>query len=65
MPKPTTSQPIWRRSARSTAQGNECVEVAGAGGTVAIRDSKDPAGPRLALTRDEFRCLLARVSRIT
>jgi hypothetical protein len=36
----------WRKSSRSNTSGN-CVEVAAAGGMVAVRDSKDPAGPVL------------------
>ncbi|MEV6815907.1 DUF397 domain-containing protein [Micromonospora sp. NPDC051296] len=37
----------WRKSSRSTAQGN-CVEVADSlAGVVGVRDSKDVAGPAL------------------
>lgn len=40
---------IWRKSSRS-GSGN-CVEVArNLPGVVAVRDSKDPAGPALAFT---------------
>ena len=40
---------IWRKSSRS-GSGN-CVEVArNLPGVVAVRDSKDPAGPALAVT---------------
>ncbi|MFJ5803744.1 DUF397 domain-containing protein [Streptomyces decoyicus] len=36
-------QPAWRKSSHSSGGGN-CVEVASVGsGTVAVRDSKDPA----------------------
>ncbi|MEW2383474.1 DUF397 domain-containing protein [Micromonospora sp. NPDC047707] len=39
----------WRTSTRSTSAGGECVEVAdNLPGVVAVRDSKDPAGPVLA-----------------
>lgn len=41
--------PIWRKSSRSGSSGGHCVEVAAAGGEVWIRDSKDPAGPRLVI----------------
>ncbi|WP_433343212.1 DUF397 domain-containing protein [Micromonospora sp. CA-111912] len=38
----------WRTSTRSGSSGGNCVEVAdNLPGVVAIRDSKDPAGPAL------------------
>lgn len=38
----------WRKSTRSNANGGVCVEVAdNLPGVVAMRDSKDPDGPRL------------------
>jgi hypothetical protein len=39
----------WRKSSYSGSNGGNCVEVA-AGLAVAVRDSKDPDGPRLAFT---------------
>ncbi|MGA8112322.1 MAG: DUF397 domain-containing protein [Actinocatenispora sp.] len=40
----------WRKSSRSGGgAGNNCVEVATVVGSVAVRDSKDPAGPVLAV----------------
>jgi hypothetical protein len=41
----------WRKSTRSSSQGQNCVEVAaGLPGIVAVRDSKHPAGPPLIVT---------------
>ncbi|RAO47803.1 hypothetical protein GAR06_01798 [Micromonospora saelicesensis] len=39
---------LWRKSTRSGDNGGACVEVAdNLPGLVAVRDSKDPAGPIL------------------
>ncbi len=46
----------WRTSTMSA--GGNCVEVAPAGGMVAVRDSKNPAGPVLYYTGDEWRAFL-------
>lgn len=48
------SRAVWRKAARSTSNGGNCVEVAGVPGTVAIRDSKDPDGPKILVNREEF-----------
>ncbi|MFI6118689.1 DUF397 domain-containing protein [Streptomyces sp. NPDC051064] len=41
----------WLRSSYSSSgDGNDCVEVAAAPGTVHVRDSKDLPGPRLRFT---------------
>jgi hypothetical protein len=38
----------WRKATYSTGNGGNCVEVASnLPGVVAVRDSKDPAGPAL------------------
>jgi hypothetical protein len=39
----------WIKSSYSTADGPSCVEVAPNKARILIRDSKNPAGPRLAL----------------
>jgi hypothetical protein len=56
-----TSDPLalrWRKSSHSGPTGGECVEVAGLHGMVAVRDSKNPDGPMLALGHPQFRALL-------
>jgi hypothetical protein len=48
------SRAAWRKSTYSNNGGN-CVEVAtGAPAIVAVRDSKDPAGPKLAFTSAQW-----------
>ncbi|MEW2353675.1 DUF397 domain-containing protein [Spirillospora sp. NPDC029432] len=37
----------WCKGSRSDQHGGDCVEVAGLGPTIAVRDSKDPEGPML------------------
>jgi hypothetical protein len=37
----------WRKSSRSDSSGAECVEVVELASAVAVRDSKDPDGPKL------------------
>ena len=56
----------WRKSSFSSGNGGACVEVAivpgatgGGGSLVALRDSKDPAGPALVLTPGEWRAFLS------
>jgi hypothetical protein len=44
------STAAWRKASRSSNNGGNCVEVARVSDTVAIRDSKDPHGPKLLLT---------------
>ncbi|MER6381081.1 DUF397 domain-containing protein [Streptomyces sp. NPDC001250] len=45
----------WRKSSYSSDQGGQCIEVAElAEATVAIRDSKTPAGPILTLDPASF-----------
>ena len=53
---------MWRKSTRSGDNGGECVEVAtNLPGTVAVRDSKNAAGPVLTFARDAWRRALATV----
>jgi hypothetical protein len=52
---------IWRKSSRSGNNGGNCVEVANLDQVVAVRDSKNPEGPTLALTRSDWRTFIASV----
>lgn len=53
---------VWRKATYSGANGGECVEVASTpAALVAVRDSKDPDGPRLALSPDGWRAFTRRI----
>lgn len=59
MPAPEPSRVAWRKSSYSNASGS-CVEIALLSDAlgehdIAVRDSKDPHGPALAFTADEWR----------
>jgi NADH:ubiquinone oxidoreductase subunit len=48
----------WQKSHRSNSQGN-CVEMAELpDGSVAVRNSRHPAGPALVYTKSEMRTLI-------
>ncbi|WP_242902692.1 DUF397 domain-containing protein [Actinomadura terrae] len=53
----------WRKSSRSGGQGGNCVELADATSAILMRDSKDPSGPRLALTPAAWRAFIQHVGR--
>jgi hypothetical protein len=50
----------WRKSSHSGNTGN-CVEVADAWHAVAVRDSKDPSGPRLAFAPHQWQAFALEV----
>ena len=50
----------WRKARYSIAMG-ECVEVASAGLRVAVRDSTNPDGARLAYPVSSWRAFVARI----
>lgn len=52
---------VWVKASRSTATGEQCVEVAGLGKRVAIRDSKDPSGGVIVLPADQWQRFRSRV----
>jgi Domain of unknown function (DUF397) len=50
---------IWAKSSYSGSEGGSCVEVANLlNGGRAVRDSKDPDGPVLRFTADEWRAFV-------
>jgi hypothetical protein len=52
----------WRKSSYSGGNGGECVEVAATpSGNIAVRDSKNPAGPTLTFTPDDWHAFLTTV----
>ncbi|MFC4530087.1 DUF397 domain-containing protein [Sphaerisporangium dianthi] len=55
------SRADWRKSSHSTAQGENCVEVAQTGSHVAVRDSKCPDSPILILHHQEWSAFLAKI----
>ncbi|WP_405139341.1 DUF397 domain-containing protein [Sphaerisporangium sp. NBC_01403] len=56
------SEAAWKKSSRSGNSGGNCVEVAGnLPGIVAVRDSKNPAGPALVFTPGEWTAFLSGV----
>jgi Domain of unknown function (DUF397) len=52
----------WRKSSRSGDNGGNCVEVArNLPDLVAVRDSKNPHGPVLLVSRDEWARFITRL----
>jgi hypothetical protein len=49
----------WRKSSYSGGANSNCVEVASAGHHLALRDSKNPAGPVLQLGLGAWRRFVA------
>ncbi|WP_067477490.1 DUF397 domain-containing protein [Actinomadura hibisca] len=48
------STATWRKSSYSGDNQGDCIELANASSIVAMRDSKDPDGPKLLLDRHDF-----------
>jgi len=54
------SNAIWRKSSYSGGNGGNCVEVAAnLPGIIAVRDSKDPEGPALRFTPEQWHAFIA------
>jgi hypothetical protein len=58
-PKP--EQVRWRAS--SLSAGSDCVEIAELGDMVGVRDSKNPDGPVIRLTRSTWRTFVDAIKR--
>ena len=53
---------VWRKSSHSGGNGGECVEVASTSKPlIAVRDSKDPNGPKLAVSPPAWESFIQRV----
>ncbi|MET8141864.1 DUF397 domain-containing protein [Sphaerisporangium sp. NPDC005288] len=48
----------WRKSSYSSGNGGNCVEVASLAGGLAVRDSKNPIGPMLRFSSDDWRTFI-------
>lgn len=53
---------IWRKSGYSGGNGGDCVEVISTAGVlIAVRDSKNPKGPKLAFTPSGWQSFIQHV----
>jgi Domain of unknown function (DUF397) len=60
--EPDLTRADWRKASYSGDNGGACVEVArNLPGVVAVRDSKDPAGPALVFTRNDWAAFTAAI----
>ncbi|GAA2069755.1 DUF397 domain-containing protein [Actinomadura alba] len=55
------SRVVWRKCRRSGNGGANCVEVAPIGDVIAVRDSKNPDGSRLAFDHAAWAAFARRV----
>jgi hypothetical protein len=56
------SRAEWRKSSYSSSNGGQCAEVAKfPDAVIAVRDSKDPDGPKLVFAGGEWRSFIAGV----
>ena len=53
---PSPAARAWRKNSHSNL--NSCVEVAVVAGGVAVRNSRDPQGPMLEFTAEEWQAFL-------
>ena len=56
------SRAVWHKSSRSNGSGGACVEVArNLPGVIAVRDSKNPDGPALIVSTDDWARFITRL----
>jgi hypothetical protein len=56
------SRAEWCKASKSSSNGGACVEVArNLPGIVAVRDSKNPHGPVLTISRDDWASFITRL----
>ncbi|MCP2342546.1 DUF397 domain-containing protein [Actinomadura rupiterrae] len=48
------SEIMWRKSSYSADNNGNCIELADLATAVGVRDSKDPHGPQLTVTRENL-----------
>ncbi|MBQ0983686.1 DUF397 domain-containing protein [Streptomyces sp. F63] len=61
MPHPVPTGVQWHKSSYSNGSGGECVEVATMPASMLVRDSKNTAGPVLAVPRGEWAAFVSAV----
>jgi hypothetical protein len=55
------SRAEWRKASKSSSNGGNCVEAASLRNVIAVRDSKNPDGPKLTFAAGEWRTFTSRV----
>ncbi|WP_340378719.1 DUF397 domain-containing protein [Streptomyces sp. SS7] len=58
------SRPVWFTSSYSNGAGGECVECALLEGGAAVRDSKQPGGPVIAVRSRAWRSFLGGLAQL-
>jgi hypothetical protein len=51
----------WRKASYSSTNGGNCVEVGTTGRAVAVRDSRDPDGPKLVFAPGSWQAFTSSV----